>query len=391
MINFFPAFNTPINRKNTNCSKWDDIPYPGCADDVIPMWVADMDFACPPVIIDCLRQRLKHPVFGYMKLPDTYFSSIIRWHQNRYHSCLSPSDIFPVSSVLGGVSMAVQALTKKGEAVLVPTPGYHAFYNCVTYNERTLVSSPMINQKGEYRLDFERIEQQIKLHQVKLLLFCSPHNPTGRIWSPKELSELVNLCCRHHVYLISDEIHSDMTLTHPFSPIFSAGSQAEEIAIALYAPTKTFNLAGLCTAYAVIKNPELASSFQKAVLASGLKVKNTMGIEALISGYQEGESWLEELQKYLLANAQYATDYIEHYIPRIHARLPQATYFLWMDCSEKGLSANEILQKFVREAHVAITSGSDFIQGGESFVRLNYACPRSLLEEALNRIRQAFA
>lgn len=383
-------FDSQISRRGTNCSKWDAIPYDLEADDVIPMWVADMDFACPPSVIDSIRLRLEHPVFGYLQMPDTYWSSIINWQKNRYHASITKDDIIPVSSVLGGVAMAIQGLTQKGDSILVPTPGYHAFYNAIINNERTLIPSPMKKDHDRYELDFEKMEEQICSHQVKLLLFCSPHNPTGRIWSKSELSRLIDLCFRHHVYLISDEIHADMTLTHPFTTIFSADSRAEKIAIALYAPTKTFNIAGLCTAFAVIKEKELADRFNRAVLASGLKVKNTLGIEALIGAYQHESDWVDDLQTYLLANARFAVSYINEQIPGVHAYLPEATYFLWIDFSETGLNSDEIIQKCVYEAHVAITRGTEFIEGGESFVRLNYSCPRSLLKEALERLKQVF-
>lgn len=202
--------------------------------------------------------------------------------------------------------MAVQGLTEKGDSILVPTPGYHAFYNAVTFNERRLIICPMKKTEDHYELDFDLIEEKILAEQVKMILFCSPHNPTGRIWTVGELSRLVELCFRHHVFLISDEIHADMTLSNPFTTIFTANSYAKEIAIALYSPTKTFNIAGLCTAFAVIKNDFLRNRFNQAILASGLKVKNTLGIEALIGAYEHGELWVNNLQNYLLENARFA-------------------------------------------------------------------------------------
>lgn len=380
------SFDTKLNRSGSNCSKWDAIPYDIQADDMIPMWVADMDFACPPAVIDAINERMEHPVFGYMQFPDHYWSSIINWHKSRYGADIEQGHIVPVSSVLTGVAMAVQGLTEKGDSILVPTPGYHAFYNAVINNGRKLVSCPLNKRQDRYELNFDLLEQQIISENVKMVLFCSPHNPTGRIWTREELAKLVSLCCQYHVYLVSDEIHSDMTLTHPFTTIFSAGSQAEEIAIALYAPTKTFNIAGLCTAYAVIKSQQISDRFNQAVLASGLKVKNTLGVCALIGAYEKGGQWTDALQNYLLENARFAVSYIEEHIPCIRAYLPEATYFLWIDFSPAGLSPEQIIEKCVYQAHVAVTRGTEFIEGGQSFVRLNYACPRSLLKEALQRL-----
>lgn len=388
-MNMIPiSFDTKLNRLGSNCSKWDAIPYDIQADDIIPMWVADMDFACPPAVIDAINERMEHPVFGYMQFPANYWSSIINWHKNRYGADIEQDHIVPVSSVLTGVAMAVQGLTEKGDSILVPTPGYHAFYNAVINNERKLVSCPMDKRQDRYELNFDLLEQQLISEDVKMVLFCSPHNPTGRIWARDELAKLVNLCYRHHVYLVSDEIHSDMTLTHPFTAIFSAHSQAKEIAIALYSPTKTFNIAGLCTAYAVIKNEGILNRFNQAVLASGLKVKNTLGVCALIGAYEKGGEWADALQNYLLENARLAVSYIEKHIPGIRAYLPEATYFLWIDFSPSGLSPEQIIEKCVYQAHVAVTRGTEFIEGGESFVRLNYACPRSLLMEALQRLEK---
>lgn len=384
-------FHTLIDRHGTDCSKWDDIPYPVKAEDMLPMWTADMDFACPPAVMDAIRKRMEHPIFGYMKLPERYKESIISWHRERYASEVKKEEIIPVASVLGGVAMAIQGLTEKGDKILISTPGYHAFLNAIHHNERILVPSPMIRKDDLYYMDFDRMEKQIEEENIKLFLLCSPHNPTGRIWTQEELKQLTELCWRHQVYIVSDEIHADMTLTHPFLPVLKAGGEkAAEITIALYAPTKTFNIAGLCTAYAVIRNPNLAVRFEKALLASGLKLKNTLGVEAMIGGYTNGAQWVNELQQYLLENAEFAVDYIRKHIPAIDAYVPQATYFLWMDFAKTGLSQENIIEKIVNEAHVAVTRGDDFIEGGETFVRLVYACPRARLEEALARLQKAF-
>lgn len=383
-------FDERIERRKTNCSKWDAIPFEIEAEDVIPMWVADMDFACPPAVMDAVSERLLHPVFGYMQFPEEYYSSIIHWQKSRYSSSVLPEEIIPVLSVLSGVAMAVQALSEKGDAVLVPTPGYHAFYNAIINNERRLVASPMRRTEDFYELDLRLFEQQLIDERVKLVLFCSPHNPTGRIFTKEELYAVVEICHRHGVYLVSDEIHADMTLGRKFTTIFDTGEKAHDIALALYSPTKTFNIAGLCTAYAVIKNSEIAKRFNRAILASGAKVKNTLGVSALIGGYQHGGAWVDELQEYILENERYAVEFINKNIPGAHAYLPDATYFLWIDFGDTGFSPEEIIQRVVYGAHVAVTRGTEFIEGGDSFVRMNCACPKSLLKEALERLEKVF-
>lgn len=384
-------FDTPVNRRGTDCSKWDAIPYPVEYSDVIPMWVADMDFCCPPAVIEIMRERLSHPLFGYMQLPLAYHQSIIDWHKVRYNATVLKEDIVPIASVLGGVAMAVQAFTQPGEAVLVPTPGYHAFYNTVNNNQRRLVAHPLCKTGDHYAFDLEALERQIVAEDVKLLLFCSPHNPTGRIWSGDELHSLIEICYRHQVVFLSDEIHADMTLGKPFTTVFSASERASAVSVALYAPTKSFNLAGLCTAYAVIKSQKLSEQFQKAVAASGLKVKNTLGTLAMIGAYEGGAPWLDTLQTYLLENHRFAVEYIQTQIPALHAYVPEATYFLWVDFSGTGLTGQEISERCIHGAHLAFTQGRDFIAGGEQFMRINCACQRTVLKAALERLSRTFS
>lgn len=382
------SFDTLIDRRGTDCSKWDDSPCKIQADDMLQMWTADMDFACPAPVINAMKARLEHPVFGYYAMPKRYKESIVNWQKRRFGSDLQEENIIPVASVLGGVAMAIQAFTEKGDTVLISTPGYHAFFNAVQNNGRRLTTDPLLQEEDRFSMDFASLEKKIVDENVKLFILCSPHNPTGRIWSDEELSALVELCYKHSVYIISDEIHADMTLTHPFTPLLNCSNpHAAEITVALYAPTKTFNLAGLCTAYAVIKDSTLSRRFQNALLASGLKVKNTLGVEALMTAYEQCEGWVDQLQRYLLENAEYAVDYITKNIPSLHAYVPEATYFLWLDFSKTKLNQQEFVSKLEREAHIVVTPGDDFLGSGR-YIRLVYACPRARLAEALDRMKK---
>lgn len=385
------TFDRIWDRHGTDCSKWDAVPYDNVPQDVIPMWVADMDFACPEAVLAPMRKRLEHPLFGYAQLPADYHDAIIHWQEKRYHSSVQASQIVPVSSVLSGVAMAVQAYTSEGDTVMVPTPGYHAFFDAITNNRRVMIPAPMKVGGDYYSLDLPLMDRLMSENSVKLLLFCSPHNPTGRLWTKEELCALVDLCQKRHVLIVSDEIHSDMTLGRPFTTIFGASDKAADIAVALYSPTKTFNIAGLCTAYAVIQSRPLLERFQAAILASGAKVKNTLGVCAMVGGYQEGEAWVDALQQYLLENERIAVDFLNRRVKGAHAYLPQATYFLWIDFSQSGLHGNEIMVKWIEHAHVAPHSGDLFIQGGETFVRMNVACPRQMLLTALERLEAAFS
>ena len=293
-----------------------------------------------------------------------------------------------MASVLGGVAMAIQALSREGDGVMVNTPGYHAFFDSIHNNRRTLVTSPLIRRGDRFTMDFTHMEQQMQSGRVRIFILCSPHNPTGRIWSEEELCRVVQLCRRYGVYLVSDEIHADMTLTRPFTSLQAiTGEDPSPIAVSLCAPTKTFNIAGLCTAYALIPDPEIRDKFRQALLASGLKVKNTLGVEALMAAYDFCGPWVDSLQKYLLDNARFAVDFIEKQIPGLHAYVPEATYFLWLDFSATGMTGREFTEGLAEKAHVILTPGDDFLDGGEHCVRLVYACPRALLEDALNRIK----
>lgn len=383
------SFDTIIDRRGTDCSKWDDFPCEIKAPDMLPMWTADMDFACPPAIMAALQKRLSHPIFGYYALPSRYQRSIIHWQKERFDCSIHEEEIVPVASVLGGVAMAIQAFTQKGDAILVPTPGYHAFFHAIANNERRLVRSPLQRSGDHFQMDFAHMEEQIRAEQVKMVIFCSPHNPTGRVWTEDELSRLVDLCDQYNVCLLSDEIHADMTLTVPFTPLFKiANPRVEKVAVALYAPTKTFNIAGLCTAYAVIRNQERRERFQKVLLASGLKVKNTLGLEALMTGYEQCGEWVDALRRYLLANAEYAVDFIRSELPCLRAYVPEATYFLWLDFSGTGLDQDAFMDKLTREAHLVVNRGDEFLDGGERCVRIVCACPRAQLTEALERIKK---
>lgn len=385
------SFDTLIDRRGTDCSKWDEYPGGVHAPDMLPMWTADMDFACPPAIIHAMQERLEHPIFGYYSMPARYWKAIINWQRDRFGATVEKKDIFPVASVLGGVAMAIQAFTEKGDAVLVPTPGYHAFFQAIENNERKLVTSPLIRDGDSFYMDYVHMEEQIRINKVKMFILCSPHNPTGRVWTEEELSRLIDLCSKYSVSLISDEIHADMTLTRDFIPIHKVDNpHVNDVAAALYAPTKTFNIAGLCTAYAVIKSTERMQRFQKAVLASGLKVKNTLGIEALMAGYESCASWVDDLHRYMLLNAEYAVHYIRDNIPQLHAYIPEATYFLWIDFQKTGMDMDTFYRVLLETAHVVVTRGDEFLDGGQYCVRMVCACPRTRLMDALERIKNIF-
>lgn len=354
------------------------------------MWVADMDFACPPEVIGAIEARLKHPLLGYPVLGDRYYQSIIAWQKRRCDWELEPAEIGYIGNVMGGIVCALRAFTSPGDAVLFLAPGYPAFAAAASSNRRRVVSSLLFWRQGRWEIDFDDFESKIIDNKIQLFVLSSPHNPTGRSWSADELKTLGDLCEKHRVLVVSDEIHADLTHTGVHIPIAGLGEDYAQNTITLCAPTKTFNLAGLSTGYAVIRNPAVRRHFFAEVNASEFITKNVLGIEAMIAAYSSCAQWLDELNVYLHANAAFACSYLSAALPVLKAVMPEATYLLWIDFSRTGFPHEQVIQKCTDEAHLYLSDGRDFICGGEGFLRMNLACPRTRVQEALERLTKIF-
>lgn len=378
-------FDTIINRKGTDCIKWDD----NDSEEILPLWVADMDFAAAPQIQKAMAERLAHPVYGYTFPGDDLLSSITSWVGRRYHWDIKKDWVVFSPGVVPALSMSVLAFTNPGDRVLLMSPVYRPFYSSIEENGRVIINHQLAkDENGYYTIDFEKLEAQID-SRTKALMMCNPHNPAGRVWKREELLKLADIAKRHDLLVISDEIHADFIYSgHEHISIASLSEDMESRTITAYAPSKTFNLAGLSQSYVVIPNPRLRAGYMALYDALDLG-NNIFGMTALTAAYNEGEDWLEELLAYLEANRDFAVDYIKKYIPQIHVCPPEGTYLMWLDCKNLGLENEALTEFFKKEAKVRLNPGFRFGSQASSFVRLNIGCPRALLEEGLSRIRTA--
>ncbi|MBN1327476.1 MAG: PatB family C-S lyase [Candidatus Cloacimonetes bacterium] len=384
-------FDNKINRLGTDCYKWDGMQEKFGRTDLLPLWVADMDFPAADVIIDALAERVRHGVFGYTFRPETYYQSIINWHNQRHSSVIERSWILDLPGVVPGICLALQAIISSGDRVLIQTPVYDPFFQAVQDNGGELVVSPLKLVNNHYEIDFTDLE--IKLaNDVKVMLFCSPHNPVGRVWNLQELSRICELCVKNDVLLIADEIHSDL-IFEPYRHI-PAATISEEIKqriIVLNAPSKTFNIAGLTTSYAVIPSEEIRRKVNEMIEKNHLILGNIFGNLALQTAYQQGAQWLDQLLIYLQNNYCFLRDYITREIPAVRVIRMEGTYLAWLDFREFGLNDSDLEKLLVDKAKIGLTPGIQYGQNGSGFMRLNFGCPRNILEQTLIRMKHALS
>jgi cystathionine beta-lyase len=382
-------FDSIINRENTGSIKWDLRREQFGKADVLPMWVADMDFPSPAEVTSAIIERAKHPVYGYTEVSAHLNEAVIRWVKRRFRWEVSPDWITHSPGVVTSIIIAILAYTHPGDKILIQSPVYYPFYSCVTTNDRELVINPLQLKDESYHIDFDDLENKLR-QDVKMMILCSPHNPVGRVWKEEELVQLADLCAQYQVIMVSDEIHGD--LIYPGHQQISIASLSEKLAqnsATLISPTKTFNLAGLAESVAVIPNPKLHRQFQQTLRKTGAGMLNIFGIAAAETAYSHGEPWLEELLEYLNLNRQSLVDYFQSNIPQIKVIKPEGTYLAWLDCRKLGIEPGELKEFFVQQAGVGLNDGSTFGTDGAGFQRINFACPRSLLMEGLQRIERA--
>ncbi len=378
-------FDAIIDRRGTDCLKWDSNGSP----DIHPMWVADMDFAVAPQIQKAMEKRLSSPVYGYTFHGEALIDSIVSWVGRRYGWEISGDWLAFSPGVVPALSMSVLALTNPGDRVLIMTPVYRPFYNSIRENGRVIIDNPLVkDENGRYSIDFDLLESQID-SRCKVLMMCNPHNPAGRVWTSEELLRLADIAKRHDLIVVSDEIHADFIYSgHKHISIASLSEDMMQRTITAYAPSKTFNLAGLCQSYVVIPNKRLRDAFMAVYDALDLG-SNIFGMTALTAAYNEAEDWLDQLLVYLEENRDYAIRYIRENIPEIKVYPPDGTYLLWLDCSALGLEKEELNSFFLDQAHVRMNAGYRFAERCGGFMRLNIGCPRAMLTEGLERIRSA--
>lgn len=377
-------FDLPVSRRATASYKWDSSP----ADDVIPMWVADMDFRTAPAIIRALIQRVQQGVFGYTKVPDAYFDAIIHWFEQQHQFAVVREHILFTTGVVPALSAVVKALTVPGDSVIVQTPVYNCFFSSVRNNQCELVDNPLLYRDGTYQFDFDDLEQKAANPNTKLLILCNPHNPVGRSWSAEELRRLGEICFRHQITVISDEIHCDLVYAPKRHVVFAGlGNEFLANSVTLSSPSKAFNLAGLHVANIFCSNPEFRKRIDKALNVNEVCEITPFAVDGLIAAYTESAGWLEALKNYLRSNYDYFCEYIHHCFPEIKILPLEATYLVWMDCSALNISAQQLADELKEKQHLWITAGSVYGVTGQNFLRWNIACPRHQLQEALDRFR----
>lgn len=384
-------FDTVIERKGTNSLKYDFAKERGKPEDVLPLWVADMDFQTAPAVLERLEQMIRHGIFGYSEGKEAYFHALESWYEKHFDWKVDRRWLVKTPGVVFAIAAAVRAFTKEGDSVLIQQPVYYPFSEVITENKRNLVNNPLKNVDGHYEIDFEDFENKIIKYKVKLFLLCSPHNPVGRVWKAWELKKLGDLCVKYGVIVVSDEIHSDFVWQENRHQVFAALSPAyNDITVTCTSPSKTFNIAGLQISNIFISNPQLRRKFRHEISSSGYSQVNVMGLAACQAAYEEGEEWLKELKRYLWDNYVFLKDYLERKIPKIHVGTLEGTYLVWLDFRKLGLTDRQREELLVNKARLWLDSGAMFGQDGEGFERINIACPRCTLEIALERLTEVF-
>ncbi len=395
-------FDTEVSRKNTHSVKWEllqseENPERAAYTDrffgenpILPMWVADMDFASPQPVIDALTERAQHGIFGYTYQTASYLEAVINWMEKRHGWSVQADWICTTPGVVSAVNMLVQAFVAPGQKVLLQKPVYYPFFSAINNNQAQIVSNSLRLDEGRYRMDFADLAEKAADPTVTMAILCNPHNPVGRVWSRDELQQFGEICLQNNVLVIADEIHGDLIYSdHTFTPFASLSPAFAENSITCTAPSKTFNLAGLHTSNIIIQNKKLRVLFQETLRRNGLSGVNPFGVVALEAAYNHGDEWLAQVMAYIEGNLRYLEEYITANIPQIKVIHPEGTYLVWLDCRALGLDKMSLRRLMLTEAGVYLDEGFIFGAEGEGFERVNIACTRAVLTEALTRIKHA--
>lgn len=383
-------FDEVINRKGTSCVKYDGLKdaYQG-KENLIPLWVADMDFATPDFIIDALKKRCEHPIFGYTFDDDEYYASILAWLNYKYNWKAEREWITYIPGIVKGIGLAVQCFTQPGDKVIIQPPVYHPFRLVPTRMGREVVYNPLKLEDGVYKMDFEQLESLID-KDCKMLILSNPHNPGGIVWEKEALVKLAQICSAHGILVISDEIHAEMTYPqfrhHPFATV---SPEAAACSVTFMAPSKTFNIAGIVSSYTIVPDAELREKFYSFLEAGELNAGTIFAFTATKAAYTYGAEWLQQMRSYVIENVNFVDEYLKKNIPQIKAYRPQASFLIWLDCRELGLSQPDLVHLFEDKAGLALNDGTMFGKEGEGFMRLNVGCPRSILSKALESLKKA--
>lgn len=384
-------FNESINRKNTSSVKWDETGRVFGSTDVLPMWVADMDFQAPQEVTKAIMDKAQHGIYGYTAISTSVDDAVTSWFQKQHGWELKKEWLTYISGVVPALSATIQTFSNSGDKVIVFSPVYYPFYDMVTYNDRKLITSPMEYRNGRYYMDLQDFEAKLD-GDVKLLLLCNPHNPGGTVWTREELEQLGKICLKHNVIIVSDDIHADLVFeNHTYNAIASISDDISKQTVTCIAPTKTFNIAGLQAAAMVTSNDFFREKLELFMKKQGHFLLNMLGVSAMEAAYRHGKPWLEEVLDHIEDNMEYAVEYIQKEIPGVDASKPEGTYLLWIDCRKLGLGEEELKRLLLNKGKLALESGSKFGKEGNGFVRMNVACTKTTLQEGLLRLQTALS
>lgn len=388
-------FDEIIDRKNTNSLKYDFAVERGKDKDILPLWVADMDFATLPEINEAIHRRNEHRIFGYTYPKEEYFQVLIDWMKKRHNYNTKSEWYVFTPGVVFAISMAIRAFTQENEAVMIQNPVYYPFTTSVKNNNRKLINCPLcydiVENRGIYSIDFDLFEKTIVENSVKLFILCNPHNPVGRVWTKEELTKIAEICVRHQVLIIADEIHEDFIYgSNKHIPIASLNKKVEELTITCTSPSKTFNLAGLQLSNIIIANDTIRQELQREIDKTGYDEPNVFGLNACQAAYTYGEEWLEELKEYIYSNIEFVKNFVDKRLSKVIMTIPEGTYLVWLDFRAYQLTNEELEHRIQKQAKLWLDEGTIFGKEGTGFERINVAAPRAQNEEAMNRIAKVF-
>lgn len=381
-------FDELIQRRGTNSYKWDS----ATDDEVLPMWVADMDFRTAPPVAEALKRRVEHGIFGYVRVPDSYYEAVTKWFNRRHNWRVDKDWIIYTTGVVPALSATIKALTNPGDKVIIQSPVYNCFYSSIRNNQCEIVFNSLIYDEGTYQIDFVDLERKAADPKAKVLLLCNPHNPAGRVWSKQELNQLGEICIRNNVWIIADEIHCELVYSgYTYTPFASISNEFLMHSITCTSPSKAFNLAGLQIANIIAADADIKAKIDKAININEVCDVNPFGVEALIAAYNEGEEWLDALKLYLWDNYNYLRTFFEQYMPELPITKLEGTYLVWVDCRVLNQTSEQIIDDLLVKEKVWLNEGSMYGEDGEGFIRINIACPKQRLIEGLHRLKRVLA
>ena len=382
-------FNQVIDRTGSDAIKLDGMKGIWGRTDLIPLWVADMDFPTPSFVLDALKNRCEHPILGYTCKSESYYQAIINWVDQRYGMKISAENLNFVPGIVAGLGMAINCFTEPGDKIMIMPPVYGPFFWLNSRNGREIVECPLVLEEGRYRMNFEYLRDHIE--NVRVLILCNPHNPGGVVWKSEELKELAEICAENNVLVFSDEIHADLTLPpHKHLPFAMVSNKARNNSVTFMAPSKAFNMPGLAASHAIIFNKGLRKQFETYLEAGELGAGHLFAFEGVKAAYTHGTEWLDQCLAYIQSNIDYVDEFLKAHTPKIKAMCPQASYLVWLDCRELGLDQKALNNFFVDGAGLALNDGESFGSQGKGFMRLNVGTPRVILEKAMAQLDAAY-